>query len=944
MPEFRGTLDIVKENNQDWYEIKSEFEIELMIERIIPSHHKFPLQVRVHPENTQMLRMIMREYPLQILTDKWDEKQEEILKVEKLKTVLSKLEYVEPNKANFTGTLYPFQKEGLDFLTKCDGICLITDEMGLGKAQPLDAKILTPSGWKTMGEIKCNDTIISESGDVIYVKNIFPQGIKEIFKITFSDGSYTECCNEHLWSVYSRGIQKGNRKLSKVLELSEIKKELTDSFGNSKYFIPIIKPVKFNEKKLPIDPYILGCLLGDGNLSSNSTVISTNDLEITDSFNKILSKNGLILKHVESTYDFRIIKKEGNSSTRNWLVTQLKKLNLSNCNSKSKFIPEMYKLSSIEQRVSIFQGLMDTDGHVSKDGMILQFTTISELLLNDIKFIIQSLGGTARLSSKIPSYSYKGKKLKGQKAYTLTISLPPEIMPFRLWRKKTRFKPKTKYPPYRAIKSIEYVGEKEAKCISVSGIKKLYVTDDFIVTHNTWETLAFLSTRPDAFPAVVIAPLVTLTNWKRESEKLLRLDKSVDSQQKLTGIENKIPIVEIIREGKMSNLPPADIYVINYDLMTKRLKNITDMNPRTIIADECHALRNSDTKRYSACKALAYHPTVKYRMGLSGTPLYNRGFEMFNIVEVLKAGLLGDGGEFYRRYCDRYNSGMTKDDAKSGLSDFLKKTIMLRRRKSDVLPDLPDKIKMKQTIDIDKAKYHGELTKLYKEIDLIKEQMLTGTLTEDSKKDGLFAINKKIREMTIAERQIAGLAKAPFVVKYLIEMFEDYVEEKFVVFCHHLSVHKILMDALWKFNPVQIVGGQTDKERQAAIDSFQNDKKTRVIICGLRAGSLGINLTSAAYVIFAELDWSPSIHAQAEDRLHRIGQKNKVFAHYLEGAGTFDEILSQVLMRKTYVISDALGEKMEKLNNKMALEYLEEKFKISEKSKLSKILNKDFSG
>lgn len=587
MSNYRGTLNIVKENNKDWYEIKSEFEIELMIERIIPSHQKFPLKVRVHPENTQMLRMIMKEYPLQILTDKWDKAQEDIVKVENLKTKLEKLDYVEPSKANFKGELYPFQKEGLDFIIKTEGKTLITDEMGLGK---------------------------------------------------------------------------------------------------------------------------------------------------------------------------------------------------------------------------------------------------------------------------------------------------------------------------------------------------------------TIETLAYLATQPDAFPVVVVAPLVTLTNWKREIEKFLRLDHSVNTQTKIDEIEKNIPVVEIIREGKLGALPPADFYVINYDLMTKRFPDLSQINPQTTVFDECHALRNSTTKRYSACNAMAYLPTVKYRLGLSGTPLYNRGFEMFSIIEVLKAGLLGDDGEFYRRYCDRWNSGMTKEEAKSGLSEFLKKTIMLRRKKADVLPDLPDKIKMKQTIEIDREKYHSELKKLYKEIDAIRAQMLTGSLTEDSKKEGLFAVNKKIREMTLAERQIAGIAKAPFVVKYLLEMFEDYEDEKFVVFCHHLTVHKILFEGLWRFNPVQVIGGQSDKERQSAIDSFQNDKKTRVIICGLRAGSLGINLTSAAYVIFAELDWSPSIHAQAEDRLHRIGQKQKVFAHYLEGSGTFDEILSQVLMKKTLVISDVMGEKMEKVNNKLALQYLEDKFKISESTKLSKIL------
>ena len=215
------------------------------------------------------------------------------------------------------------------------------------------------------------------------------------------------------------------------------------------------------------------------------------------------------------------------------------------------------------------------------------------------------------------------------------------------------------------------------------------------------------------------------------------------------------------------------------------------------------------------------------------------------------------------------------------------------------------------------------------------------TTSKEEEKEGLFQINKSIRELTLAERQIAGLAKAPHVVDYLSNLLEDYEEEKFVVFCHHINVHKAIADGLWKYHPLQVIGGQSDKARQSAIDSFQNDKDSRIIICGLRAGNLGINLTSSAYVIFAELDWSPSVHRQAEDRLHRIGQKSKVFAHYLEGAGTFDEILSKTLLNKTVEISNVLGDKMEHLDNKKAVDFLANKFQFRKASKISELINQD---
>lgn len=940
-----GTLEIVTEYGQDYFQIKAPYEIELMIQRMIPDHSKAPLQVRVQPENTQIIRMVTKEFPLEIKTDKWEKVQEEILKRDKLAEVVSKLDYIEPDEVHFNGKLFPFQKQCLDFLIKTNGITLVTDEMGLGKAQPLDAKILTPDGWKTMGEIKIGDVVINETGDNNKVKNIFPQGIKEIYKVKFSDGSFTECCDEHLWSISSRGKKHGNRKIWKVLPLFEIRKEIKDEFNNSKYFIPMVEPIKFKKQKLTIDPYTLGVLIGDGTLSAESSVtLSSGDKEIINNLREVISKNGLILKQIDPlTYDYRIIKIDGKRFEVNWLVNELKNLNLHPTHSYSKFIPENYKISSINDRISLLQGLLDTDGYISKDGMTLQYTTISPQLVNDVKFIIQSLGGTARTSEKTPQYTYKGKKTLGKKAYTLTISLPPEIMPFRLSRKRERFVPKTKYKPYRAIKSIDYVGMKEAKCIQVTGTKKMYVTDDFIVTHNTIETLAFISKNPTSLPVVIIAPLVTLINWKREIEKFITLtDQRPDNQQTLA--EKRMPVISIIRDGNVKGkkpLKPADFYIINYELVSRRYKDLCGVNPKVVIMDEVHSLRNDHTEKYKSCNAICRHSSVNYKIGLSGTPIYNRGIEMYNICEILKPGLLGERTEFIRRYCRIWDSTQSSEEGKVALSNVLKKSIMIRRKKIDVLKDLPEKIRLKQEIPIDTSLYEEKLEDLYEKIEEARSQLSSQENNEQGMKEGLFELNKRIREMRVAERQIAGLAKAPHVVDYLANLLQDYEEEKFVVFCHHRSVHQAIYDGLWKYNPVQVIGGQSDKERQISIDRFQNKEDCRVIICGLRAGNMGINLTSSAYVIFAELDWSPSVHRQAEDRLHRIGQKHQVFAHYLEGSGTFDEILSQSLLNKTVEISNALGDKVEHMNNKMAVEFLEKKFKLRDTSVISQLITNE---
>ena len=141
------------------------------------------------------------------------------------------------------------------------------------------------------------------------------------------------------------------------------------------------------------------------------------------------------------------------------------------------------------------------------------------------------------------------------------------------------------------------------------------------------------------------------------------------------------------------------------------------------------------------------------------------------------------------------------------------------------------------------------------------------------------------------------------------------IEESVVVFCHHKVIHKLLHERLEEFSPVSIIGGQSDNDRQDQIDKFQRGE-SKLMIAGIRAGNVGINLTRAKYVIFAELDWSPAIHRQAEDRLHRIGQKNTVFAYYLIGNGTLDDHVASILVDKSYEIDSIMDEKVDSYENK----------------------------
>jgi SWI/SNF-related matrix-associated actin-dependent regulator of chromatin subfamily A-like protein 1 len=422
---------------------------------------------------------------------------------------------------------------------------------------------------------------------------------------------------------------------------------------------------------------------------------------------------------------------------------------------------------------------------------------------------------------------------------------------------------------------------------------------------KTVMTLAYLATEKQTFPALIVAPLVTLNNWQREIQKFL---KRKGRNGKI--VEGDYPSSTLIRTGKSHDLGKYDFYIINYDLLHKRIDDLSKLKIKTIVCDEVQHLRSKSTKKYAVIKKLAALDSLKYRIGLSGTPIYNRGSEIWPIVDILRPGLLGSFEEFcgYFCYVNEKGNAIVLESKRASLREELRKHVMLRRKKSDVLKELKEKVRYKEFIDSDINYYHAELDKIWKRLE---EEQKTATSAFDK-----FSSYKRAIQ---SERQAAGIAKLPHVIEFVKNIME--IEESVVVFCHHKAIHELLHKSLKEYSPSSIIGGQTDKGRQDNIDRFQNGQ-TKLLIAGLRAGNVGINLSRARYVIFAELDWSPAIHRQAEDRLHRIGQKNTVFAYYLIGNETLDDHVANVLVDKSYEIDTIMDEKIESFENKEKAELI----------------------
>lgn len=486
---------------------------------------------------------------------------------------------------------------------------------------------------------------------------------------------------------------------------------------------------------------------------------------------------------------------------------------------------------------------------------------------------------------------------------------PMQILSKSAWQRKvsTSFEPKKRPNKIEKLKRITPAKQFKGKLFDFQkeGLDFLLKSSgnallaDEMGLGKTVQTLSYLATEKRAFPVLVIAPLVTLKNWQREIEKFL---KKKSRNGKL--VKKQSPTSTIIRNGKSQELSKYDFYIINYELLNKRLPDLSKLNIKTIICDEVQNLRSKSTQKYSAVKKLAGLESIHYRIGLSGTPIYNRGSEIWPIVDILRPGLLGTFKEFCEYFCyvNEKGKAIVLENKRDSLREELKKYVMLRRKKSDVLKDLKEKVRYKEIIDADSEYYITQLNKIWEKLE--EEQKIAKTEFDKS---------SSYRRAIQSERQAAGIAKLPHVINFVKNIME--IEESVVVFCHHKAIHQLLNESLSEFSPSTIIGGQNDNIRQENIDKFQNGE-TKLMIAGLRAGNVGINLTKARYVIFAELDWSPAIHRQAEDRLHRIGQKNTVFAYYLIGNGTLDDHVANVLVDKSYEIDSVLDEKSESFENK----------------------------
>lgn len=497
---------------------------------------------------------------------------------------------------------------------------------GGGKALRHDEPVLTPTGWIAVESLRVGDFVVGSDGRQYSVTGVFPQGVRPLYRVTFSDGVSVVCDHDHLWYVESQWQRYHDRPGGVLPTSTLLNEKLVDDMGRHKYYVPLVKPVDFPAQNLPIDPYTLGVLLGDGSLI-NTPMLTTADPEILD---LLVLPSSVKIRPVISagkcpSYSLSI-RKGGFPRVANPLVVLLESLGLMKKRAWEKHIPHQYLRGSIEQRRAMLAGLLDTDGSFSLNRV--EYSTTSRELADGVAEIVQSLGGIAPITERHTSYTYLNEKRLGRLSYRLNIKLPGTECPFRLTRKREVWKPRRHDAPPRMIVSIEPTEAALAVCISVDSPDKLYVTRGHVLTHNTvigLETALHVAHRTGGRTLIITLNDI-VNDWVREASRFYG---------------DKLPLRRLHSRAEMRDYcanGPGQFAVTNYEKMNPEDLDhqvVPEMKNLALVAlDEANRLAIGGGKQkwalIKSCKG------IEYKLLLTATPAPNDYMEYASQASFLE--------------------------------------------------------------------------------------------------------------------------------------------------------------------------------------------------------------------------------------------------------------------------------------------------------------------
>ena len=721
-------------------------------------------------------------------------------------------------------TLMQHQKEAIPLMVR-EQRFILGDDMGLGKQQPIDTMVLTPDGWKTIGSLKVGDQVVGSNGDPIPVVGIYPQGIRPSYRIHFSDQSSVECGPDHLWTVWYR--PGGRAKKSITLTTQQLINRPTIKNGGRgfqskkvRFGIPLLSaPIRFAniQHNIPIPAYTLGNMIANGCLTQGAkTVVNAKDADEIEQY--LLSDGIHFTRH---TYG------GATHFNCNYLKTDVEWLGL-NVSSVEKFIPSQYLRLTPKERIALLQGLMDGDGSISKTRNKLTYHTTSLKLANDVRELVEGLGGIASIQT------YDRTKEKKPIEYRIRLRLPTSIQPFRTQRKATRYVPGIHAHPTRIIKNIEYVRDVESVCIAVDTPNHLYVTEHCILTHNTLTSLIATQAyhKVSGYPILIVAPKSTHGAWREEAASL------------------SIP-VEIFSWGKLP-LP-------------------LETTPYLLIVDEAHRSQaGGKSQRGQAFLDLSLHRNCKVVYALSGTPMRQmRPKNLFPLLQAVKHRLAEDKKHYERYFCLAHATRFTKWDVTGSahIDELFRLTSdkFLRRTKAQCL-NLPPFTRIFREVEVSLEAQKAYNQRFQELRDSYHERLRSGEIKNGG--EALVLLSHLAHAASIGKCQGA------------IEFAEDLLDagKQVLIFGLYEDTVQTLHTALGG----ELLTGQTPQlERETAQRRF-NAGASKIFVSNLKAGGEGINLQErCSECVILDRPWVYADVNQGESRLNRKGQKEPVISTWL---------------------------------------------------------------
>lgn len=406
----------------------------------------------------------------------------------------------------------------------------------------------------------------------------------------------------------------------------------------------------------------------------------------------------------------------------------------------------------------------------------------------------------------------------------------------------------------------------------------------------TW--LCWLKSRPESQgkPALVICPASVLQNWKREANRFT------------PGIKVLVLESGAARHNLRQQIPEHDLIVTNYALLRRDLAELQKFEFETVILDEAQFIKNPSAQVTQCVKQLS----AGQRLALTGTPLENRLLDLWSILDFIQPGFLGSQTDFVQKYEARGGEAATQAIARRRLAARLR-PFLLRRLKQQVAQDLPERIEERMDCTLDEPQRKLYLAELRRS----REEVFNNVAEKGMAKSKIhvLAALTRLRQICCHPR-LVGNDSASGKTDTLFELLDPLLAEgqKVLVFSQFVQMLKILeQECLHRQIPTHLLVGAT-KERQAVVQSFQEDPQPGVFLLSLRAAGTGLNLTAASYVVLYDPWWNPAVEAQAIDRSHRIGQTRTVIAYRLIAPGTVEEKIWNLQQQKAQTIKDVLGE------------------------------------